>query len=334
MDFKQVFDLFFNPGEVCEIRAFGLNAKGPWDGFAKGNGIVFGYFDNPDSFAAAADALSRTDAHGIYFTLNPVIPDFLARAVNRLKASGAKDKSTSDDNTLCHRWLPIDLDPVRVSGGTDLNSNEEEFRKAWELRNTVHDALRNEFGAQNGIPAISGNGAHLLMRLPDLKPVAENTTLIRSALTGIAHRFGSPEVDIDLKVFNPARIWKLYGTIARKSDHTEQRPQRKSYVQYTGEPPALADIPINSVSFLKKLASLAPAKEEKPAPPKKVIPFRGKDNSLGPMDVGGYLSHYGMEHSVKTDGDRTLYILKNCLFDPAHAGKDASIVQDSSGKIT
>ena len=41
-EFASVYHLFFNPGEVCEIRAFGLNGKGAWDGYAKGTGVVFG----------------------------------------------------------------------------------------------------------------------------------------------------------------------------------------------------------------------------------------------------------------------------------------------------
>jgi hypothetical protein len=114
--FEQIYNLFFNPGEVTEIRAFGLS-KGSkaWEGGAGGAGIVYGYFDNPKDFAKAA-AMEQAMAPGIYFTLNPVIPDLLARAANRLKAAGTKSITTSDKDILCIRWLPIDLDPKRPAG--------------------------------------------------------------------------------------------------------------------------------------------------------------------------------------------------------------------------
>lgn len=78
------FKLLFAPGEVVEIRALGVQGKNAaWEGYAKGT--IFGYFDNPKAFAKAAAALEKAKARGIYFTLNPVNPDLLARAVNRLK---------------------------------------------------------------------------------------------------------------------------------------------------------------------------------------------------------------------------------------------------------
>ena len=44
-DPKQVYELFFNPGEVVEIRVLGLQGKNrAWDGWASGEQGIIGYF--------------------------------------------------------------------------------------------------------------------------------------------------------------------------------------------------------------------------------------------------------------------------------------------------
>ena len=77
--------------------------------------------------------------------------------------------------------------------------------------------------------ADSGNGAHLLYRL-DLPNDQFATDLIQRVLGGIAARCAPDDVDIDLTVYNPARICKLYGTMARKGDSTADRPHRRSCI--------------------------------------------------------------------------------------------------------
>lgn len=228
--FQQVYNLFFEPGEVTEIRAYGLSRNNKaWEGWAGGTGIVYGYFDNPDDFARAASALERAKAPGIYFTLNPVIPDLLARSANRLKAAGAKTVTTADKDILCVRWLPIDLDPVRPAG---ISSTDKELKYSLKVRIAIKEYMEHDFEFAPPILAVSGNGAHLLYKLEDLDNKEENTELIKRCLAAIAKKFTDKKINVDQKVFNPARIWKLYGTTGRKGDHTRQRPHRKSYIDY------------------------------------------------------------------------------------------------------
>ena len=141
MNTADVYRTFFNPGEVCEIRAYGLSKSNKsWEGWAGGEGVVYGYFDNPDDFGRCADALEAARAAGIYFTLNPVNPDLLARANNRLKAvRGKKNPLTSDRDIQCIRWIPVDLDPRRPSG---ISSSESELKAAFDLAAEVQDAER------------------------------------------------------------------------------------------------------------------------------------------------------------------------------------------------
>jgi len=228
MNCSDVYNLFFNPGEVVEIRAYGLSKNNKaWQGWAGGAGIVYGYFDNAEAFGQAAESLERAKAPGIYFTLNPVIPDLLARCSNRLKAADAKTTATADGDILCIRWLPIDLDPVRPSGISATNS---EIELAKKLSKKINAWLSKELGGLPGIPAYSGNGIHLVYRLPDLPNTEKIRHWIRDALRAVEAKFRNKNVEIDLSVFNPARIWKLYGTTARKGDHTKDRPHRKSHI--------------------------------------------------------------------------------------------------------
>ena len=73
--------------------------------------------------------------------------------------------------------------------------------------------------------ADSGNGYHLLYRI-DL-PAADGG-LVERVLKSLAARFDNEHVKIDQSVYNPARICKLPGTMARKGDHTEARPHRRA----------------------------------------------------------------------------------------------------------
>lgn len=226
MTFEDIYLLFFHPGEVTEIRSFGVRGKGKaWSGFATGSG-VFGYFDNPGDFATAATGLEAAKAPGIYFVINPVNPDLLARAANRLKAAGPKDVMTTDKDILELRWLLIDLDPKRP---TNISSTDEELAAARQLGGQIYREMEEEHGAV-GIPAYSGNGVHLLYRLPGMENTDENRDRVKAALGYLSDRYSNDQVDLDKKVYNPSRIWKLYGTTARKGDHIPTRPHRQSYI--------------------------------------------------------------------------------------------------------
>jgi hypothetical protein len=69
----------------------------------------------------------------------------------------------------------------------------------------------------------SGNGAHCLYRVE--LPTSDGD-LVKRCLQGLARRFDDDLVKIDQAVFNPARIWKLYGTVSRKGDRVPERPHR------------------------------------------------------------------------------------------------------------
>src|SRR5215211_1145224 len=95
-------EILFEAGAVVELRAF------------KGRETISGYYDD---HALLADEASQLEDRGyaIYVTLNEVDPALLARASNRARKI-YKERTTSDNDILRRRWLPIDFDPVRPSG--------------------------------------------------------------------------------------------------------------------------------------------------------------------------------------------------------------------------
>ncbi len=73
--------------------------------------------------------------------------------------------------------------------------------------------------------ADSGNGAHVLYRIK-LANDDHNKILLQRCLEALALHFSDDVVVLDLAVFNAARIWKVYGTLACKGDNLPDRPHR------------------------------------------------------------------------------------------------------------
>jgi hypothetical protein len=230
----KVWKTFFKSGEVVEVRmpkGFGklFNCKD----FLRGT--IAGYFDNHNDFVKWVQEADKSLKHeGIYFTLQVIDSRLIGRAFNRLKQS---QLTTSDSNVLAYRWLPIDVDPVRPSG---VSSSDTELQESLRLRDQVAAWLMTEHGFPEPIRAMSGNGGHLLFRLPDLPVNEENKTFIKNLINISAEHFDTDRIKIDRTVFNPARIWKLYGTKTGKGDeipagqYREARPHRIAYIENLG----------------------------------------------------------------------------------------------------
>lgn len=333
--YERVFALFFAPGEITEIRALGLTGKSQhYEGYVGKKSVVSGYFDNAKDFAKAAKNLDAGHAKGVYFILNPADVALFARGPNRLIAS--PDATTTDKGITCVRWLYIDIDPERPGG---VSSTNKEMEQAAELAKDIAEWLeKGKLGFARGIRAWSGNGYHLLYRLPDLKNNQDTSKLIRGALKAIEFQFRNPKIIIDLQVHNPARMAKLYGTYARKGYSTKDRPHRKSQL-FPEQPEKLEDVGVTPLERLKKLADMAPAEDQYPVPAVNAAQAKGgatadgkvqkMTNNLGTLDMERYLQQYQVQYSVKQDGLRTIYQLDQCLFNPDHGKNQASIIQSA-----
>ncbi|MGZ4864521.1 MAG: hypothetical protein ACXV5H_04770 [Halobacteriota archaeon] len=207
----------FEEGDVVELRILS-------------NGLVgSGYYTNQQALINEVIRLeARKNANYQYYvTLNELVSDVQYRR-SGLKWGKEANPTTSDEDVLCRHWLLLDFDPARSSG---ISATDKEKACAYEAMGKVRDWLLGwGFGAP--IEADSGNGYHLLYPIdiptdPSTRD-AENNRLIKQFLQAAADVCDVEGVAVDLKVFNASRITKLYGTIARKGQHSKERPHRPS----------------------------------------------------------------------------------------------------------
>src|SRR5215211_1603034 len=132
-------EILFEPSAVVELRAF------------KGRETVSGYYDDHELLAYEAGKLEDR-GYSVYVTLNEVDPALLARAYNWARKV-YKEPTTSDNDIVRRRWLPLDFDPARPSG---VSATDAEKRAAKERALQVRDFL-GERGWAEPLVADSGN---------------------------------------------------------------------------------------------------------------------------------------------------------------------------------
>ncbi len=290
--------MVLEPGSVAELRILNTNKK-----------TVSGYFDDFDKLAQAA--AEWNGKVGVYFTLNPVNPDLLARSSNHLTEWARL--TTSDTDIARRRWLPVDCDPVRPTG---ISSTEAEHDAAIARTKEIGQWLGKQ-GWQRPVWADSGNGGHLLYRI-DLPNDSDSTLLVQRCLEALDLRFSDDAVTVDVTNHNPARIWKLYGTTAAKGDSTADRPHRVSKVLSKPSAPETVD-----VALLRKLADTVP----KPDP--KAHPKGGAD-----FDLETWLQTHNLPVARNGDWQQgSKWLLNPCPWNGDHTDNSAYIVQFSNGAI-
>lgn len=293
------------PGQVTELRAIDATTRN-W----RQPHTISGYFNDVELLAKAAAGIES--AKGIYIIPNQVEPELMARAYNRVKDLGKNDPTTADNKIIRRLWLLIDADPVRPD--TYISATDKEHDAALAKAQSIKNWLTS-----NGWPAPgegdSGNGGHLMYRV-DLPPASG---LVQTCLQALSAWLDDELVTIDTSVFNPARIWKLYGTVACKGDNIPSRPHRLS--RLLASPSILETVTIEQLEWL---ARQAPALE--PAP--------GNGNRQ-PFDVRTWLSEHSiMVRSEKPwQGTGTRWVLDECPFDANHTDNSPFVVQNSEGRI-
>lgn len=296
-----------SPGQVIEVRALDVSTP-----TRRTPHTVSGYFDDFELLAKEVAKLSP-HAKGVYFTPNPVNPALLARAANRVQAVG-REPLTSDIDILVYRWLLIDADPVRPAG---ISSTDTEHQAALMRIQEIRLHLLTQ-GWPEPLVADSGNGGHLLYRI-DL-PVGESG-LVERCLKALAFQFNDAVVTVDQKVFNPARIWKFYGTWSRKGDTTPSRPHRQS--AFIEAPDVLATVP------RKLLDSLAASIPQSPKPQD---PRAGK--RLEDFDLEAWIATHGLKLLGPTPwGDGQRWIFRVCPWNESHTNRSAYLLRFGNGAI-
>lgn len=310
-EIENALRLFFKPGDVFEIRVL--------DAVSRAYGrphIESGYFDY-DHISSVAGSMSHiTSAKGVYVTVNPVKPELLNRAVNRIRPAG-REPTTSDADIICRRWLLIDCDAVRASG---IPSSDEEHHAAYEKAMEIKEGF-GSMGWCDPIITDSGNGAQLMYRV-DL-PTADGN-LIHNVLKSVS-AVSSSKVDIDITVHNPARIWRLPGTFNCKGDSTDARPHRMARILYVPETLGIVSV--------QQLHAACANMEPEPVATPSVGP--GYSSSYDAFDLDSWIAHHctGITGPMPWKDGRK-WIFDVCPFNSEHTNRSAVITQLSNGAIS
>ena len=303
-----------------------------WDIFVKDNGFTevrilgrfqySGYFNNVDSLINSIKQYAEMDDEQIYFVLNKIDEACFGR-----QQSGKFVKSpkiTTNDNDIVKRcYVFVDFDPVRKSG---TNASNEEFEEAHKRAQDVFRFLRDK-GFSEPIISKSGNGLHLTYKV-DLSNDEKTTETIKRFYEYLASVYSDDKVDIDTKVFNLARLCKLYGTMAKKGANLQDRPWRMSEIIYVPK-----EIKITPIEKFKELADLLPKEEPKPSFNRQNI----RQYNNAPFDIRTWLNEHGIVYKEEKQGNSTRFTLETCPWVDQHSDHkkwDSALFQDSDGKLT
>ena len=285
------------PGQLFEIRVL------------RGKETISGYFKDVEKLLAAFNKVSLRGAN-IFYTLNVIDESCYSR--EQCDHFVQCKTTTSDADIVSYQWMLVDLDPVRRTG---ISSTNEELALAYEKGKQIVAYLR-ELSFPAPIMACSGNGIHLLYPI-NLKNTKENKDLVEHCLKSLAAIFNDGQVEVDTSVYNPARISKLYGTMAQKGTSTEERPHRMSRI--------LSVPPSRELVKREQLEQLAGEYPQELQTVSKI------DQGF---DVESWLDQYGIRvANVKEWKDATRYILEECPFDGSHKAPDSTIIKMRSGAI-
>lgn len=290
------------PDELFEVRIIGSRGK-----------VISGYFKNADDLLKAFDTVDLRSTN-IYITLNHIKEECSAREQFNRFIDKPKS-STSDTEIESYEWLMLDFDPDRASG---ISATKEEYQAAQMLAGKVFQYLRDQ-GFEDPLKAVSGNGAHLLYKIGLVNNV-ENQQLVKNVLNALDKMFSTEKIKVDTSVYNPARICKLYGTLAQKGRNSKERPHRMSKIR--GE---LREIKQTKKAYLEKICDWLPKEPEKPS----------RYNGYQPQtfDLDDFLARHGISYKVGSAKDSKMYALDECPFNSSHKNGDAKIFLYTNGAI-
>ena len=305
----------FNPdGKLVEIRLLG---KSTYSGYFKDCDILIQQL-RPLLDHNNAQYYGSMQA---YFTLNEISDDLYSREQHDMFVKKPKS-TTTDGDIVRRRMVLVDLDPTRSAG---ISASDEEFEKAHLKAVDVYRYLIGQ-GFKEPVITVSGNGWHVYLPC-DMPNDDTHNELIKRFLQSLSKMFSGNGVDIDEKVFNPARIDKLIGTWAKKGSDTEERKWRLATIVKTP-----SDLSPNEDLLFQKIADLVPKEE-----PKQVQrPQRGS-YTLQPFDLVAWLGLHGIKYRVDKQGLSTRYTLEECPWIDSHSDRkkwDSALFQDQDGKIT
>ena len=293
---RATFDIF-KPDGVIEVRAMAQKT-------------FSGYYKNR---AKLIEDLSRHDDKTWYFVMNDINDACYSREQSeKILSVNAKMKTTGDKEIERIKWILIDADPVRAAG---VSATDAEKKASYEIIGKVAKYL-SDIGFSEPVFCDSGNGYHLLYRVNLAVSSSED---VKKFLQALDVMFSDGRVEIDTSVFNPSRITKVYGTVARKGANTEERPWRSSRILHI--PDAIEQ---TSIALIKSVIDVIPE------PPKPTY----QNNYTESFDIDNFLRNNGIavNRDIISNGTRKI-VLERCPFDSNHKAPDPAIFVMSNGAI-
>lgn len=305
--------VFYPDGGLFEIRLLhGLKNRN-WSG----------YFTDVEVMAAALQPmLEQPQYYGnpqAYFTLN-AIPDALysREQHDRFVQNAA---TTVDTDISRRKFVLLDFDPARPA---NISSSASELAMAEAKMRSVYSYLRGQ-GFMDPVVALSGNGYHLLYRV-DMPNDSDHSELVKSFTESLSQMFPGGGADIDCKVFNAARICKLYGTEARKGTSTAERPWRLARIMYVPD-----RVEVNGDGLLNSVALSMP-------PLQPAAQRQQRDSTDGEdFNIEWWLERHGIEYRVKSGGVFTVYQLRKCPWEDSHSSHhdyESAIFRRDDGQLS
>jgi len=308
------WQVFKGDGRLVEIRLLGTSTYS-------------GYFKDVDTLITALRPYldyNNAKYYGqlqAYFTLNDIDDDLYGREqhdkfVKRPKAT------TSDGNVIRRRFIMLDFDACRVAG---VSANDQEFEKAHMKAVEVYRYLMGQ-GFKEPIITTSGNGWHEYL-ICDMPNDDEHNELVKNFLKSLGNMFSDEHVEIDEKVYNPARVDKMIGSWAKKGSDTQDRKWRIAKIVKVPQ-----DLTPNEDELFKKIADLLPKEEPKQAPNR---PNRQYNNTS--FNLRTWLSEHSIVYKEESQGNGTKFLLEECPWCDTHSNKqkwDSALFQNADGQIT
>ena len=300
-EIRKAIAIFHPDGREFEVR---LVEGKKWN--------MAGVFRDADALIAALKNPRIHPGANAYMTLNRLHEACYARDHHDQFVEYASP-TVSDNDVIGYDWLLVDVDPRRPAGTSSTN---EQLKGSRETAKKILEYLKGR-GWNDPIIGHSGNGTHLIYKVA---LSTERKQLLQNALKALALLFSDDKMDIDLTTFNPSRICKLYGTVARKGANTEKWPHRLSKILKV--PERIEEI---APEFLEELVRILPQEEK---------PQRYNSYNPGGFNLQDWIDQHGVAVKEKTSwAGGTKWILECCPFNPQHNHKDAAIIQTTDGKI-
>lgn len=306
--------VFKGEGRLVEIRLLGASTYS-------------GYFKDVDTLITALRPYldyNNERYYGslqAYYTLNDIDEDLYGREQHDKFVKKPK-ATTTDGNVVRRRFVMLDFDACRVAG---VSASDSEFEKAHLKAVEVYRYLISQ-GFKEPIITTSGNGWHAYLTC-DMPNDDEHNELVKRFLQSLGKMFSDECVEIDEKVYNPARVDKMIGSWAKKGSDTKERKWRLAKIVKVPQ-----DLSPNEDSLFQKIADLLPKEEPSQIPNRRPRPY-----SNTPFDLRAWLNQHSIVYKEESQGGGTKFTLEHCPWEDTHSSRqkwDSALFQNASGQIT